>query len=294
MWLWVLVCAVAASCAAPSGDTPSEPLAAQPSSTTSTVDAATTTAPAVTSSVPVSTTKASTTSKTTAATSTSVTSTTSTKVPPTELERGLLCRDLVADRCSYEQAVNYWLVQGNPKRMDADRNGVPCETVYERDDVVAYWGDPLPTTTTTRAEPYVVEAPTYAPASLPGSRGAAGSGCTPGTSTLPDGIWFGAVTEAAPTQIRFDLACYRPDPEVDEGAHITNSNPRLRTVKVATDALAYQVVGYAGLEWVTMPYRAFLEAPSDDILCFVEFPCDAAWLYVNGGVNTEYVQLFFP
>jgi hypothetical protein len=201
---------------------------------------------------------------------------------------------LAADGYSYEEAVQYWLVDGSPNRMDADRNGIPCETVYDRGAVLAYWGDPLPTTTTKPGGPYVVGEPTYEPTSLPGSRGAYGSGCTPGTSTLPDGVWFGFTADASPTQISFDLACYRPYPEAEGGADFTNSNPRLRNIKVATDALAYQVVGYAGLEWVAMPYRAFLEAPNDDILCFVEYPCDAAWLYINGGVVTEYVQLFFP
>jgi len=28
--------------------------------------------------------------------------------------------------------------------MDADRNGIPCETVYSSSDVAAYWGDRLP------------------------------------------------------------------------------------------------------------------------------------------------------
>ena len=31
--------------------------------------------------------------------------------------------------------------------MDADRNGIPCETVYSGADVLAFWGDALPTTT---------------------------------------------------------------------------------------------------------------------------------------------------
>jgi hypothetical protein len=29
--------------------------------------------------------------------------------------------------------------------MDADENGIPCETAYPASDVAAYWGDPLPT-----------------------------------------------------------------------------------------------------------------------------------------------------
>jgi hypothetical protein len=53
---------------------------------------------------------------------------------------GLLCRDLKAKGYSYSAAVDYWRFQGQPNRMDADKNGIPCETVYPRADVIAYWG----------------------------------------------------------------------------------------------------------------------------------------------------------
>jgi hypothetical protein len=43
---------------------------------------------------------------------------------------GLYCRDLHAGAWSYGQAVRYWLQHGSPARMDADRDGIPCETVY--------------------------------------------------------------------------------------------------------------------------------------------------------------------
>jgi hypothetical protein len=89
---------------------------------------------------------ASTTTTSTTTTTTTSTSTTTTTVPPTSalgdvrsLPDGLYCRDLKAQGYSYSAAVDYWRVHGQPNRMDEDRNGIPCETVYPRSDVVAYW-----------------------------------------------------------------------------------------------------------------------------------------------------------
>lgn len=56
------------------------------------------------------------------------------------LPAGLFCRDLHAGGYSYTAAVDYWRAHGQPNQMDADRNGVPCETVYPPGDVGAYWG----------------------------------------------------------------------------------------------------------------------------------------------------------
>lgn len=69
--------------------------------------------------------------------------------PVGDLESGLLCRDLAHLGYSYAEAVTYWTREGQPDRMDADRNSIPCETVYEHETVVEFWGDPPPTTTTT-------------------------------------------------------------------------------------------------------------------------------------------------
>lgn len=52
---------------------------------------------------------------------------------------GLFCRDLNAKGYSYVAAIEYWRLHGRPNQMDADRNGIPCETVYPRSDVAAYW-----------------------------------------------------------------------------------------------------------------------------------------------------------
>ena len=82
-------------------------------------------------------------------TTTSSTNSTITLAGIEQLEVGLFCRDLHPQGYSYADAVAYWTREGQPDRMDADGNGIPCETVYEPAAVLAFWGDPLPTTTTT-------------------------------------------------------------------------------------------------------------------------------------------------
>ena len=83
----------------------------------------------------------------TTTTSTTEASATTTLAPVTDLATGLFCRDLNAVGYDYVDAVTYWIREGSPDRMDADRNGIPCETVYSEAAVVAFWGSPLPTTT---------------------------------------------------------------------------------------------------------------------------------------------------
>lgn len=56
------------------------------------------------------------------------------------LASGLLCRDLHDQGFSYRAAVDYWLWEGRPARMDASATGRPCTTVYPNPDVEDYWG----------------------------------------------------------------------------------------------------------------------------------------------------------
>lgn len=49
------------------------------------------------------------------------------------IESGLFCRDLDALGYHAWDAMRYWLAEGAPDRMDADRNGIPCETVFGED-----------------------------------------------------------------------------------------------------------------------------------------------------------------
>jgi hypothetical protein len=213
---------------------------------------------------------------------------TTTIVPPTamgisDLASGLFCRDLAPLGYSYADAVAYWTREGRPDRMDADGNGIPCETVYPTDDVRGFWGDPLPTTTIPAGSAYVVTAPERSPEALPGSGGASGSGCRPGSDTLPDGIWYGYLTARVPDSVDFDLACLTADPTIDGGFRLENTNPKVRQVSVRPTALVHHLTAdwrYARTsygDWFDMPFM--IEG--------------AVWLYVNGGVVTEIVEQFF-
>ena len=52
---------------------------------------------------------------------------------------GRSCADLAEAGAPYFTAVLYWFAEGEQARMDADGNGIPCETVYPTEDVQAYW-----------------------------------------------------------------------------------------------------------------------------------------------------------
>ncbi|MFN8103495.1 MAG: excalibur calcium-binding domain-containing protein [Acidimicrobiia bacterium] len=101
--------------------------------------------------LPASSTSSSTTSSTTqpATTGPATTAPTVTAAPPApqpqtptvgSLPGGLYCKDLAARGASYSDAVRYYKREGYPDRMDADGNGIPCETVYSAAEVRAYWG----------------------------------------------------------------------------------------------------------------------------------------------------------
>lgn len=218
------------------------------------------------------------------------TTSTATVSPSAELEAGLLCRDLKARGYTYADATNYWWSEGRPDRMDADRNGIPCETVWPRADVIAFWGE-LPPTTTAPSVRYEVYEPTYFPESLPGSGTNYGSGCSPGSPHLPDGIWFGQIQTPSALALEFDLMCFAPTPEGEDGVgRFTNDNPQLRYVPVSTAAIVHAVApdGF----WMPMPYVDWYQDPGREGFCPADI-CWSVWLYVNNGHVTEVVQLWF-
>jgi hypothetical protein len=53
------------------------------------------------------------------------------------LPAGKLCRDVNAAGYGFLDALAYWVREGAPARMDADHNGLPCETVYAWGDILA-------------------------------------------------------------------------------------------------------------------------------------------------------------
>lgn len=72
------------------------------------------------------------------------------------LERGLFCRDLISSGYGYSDAIAYWVREGQPSRMDADGDAVPCETVYDSADVASFWGDPHPSPAPAEKPPAVL------------------------------------------------------------------------------------------------------------------------------------------
>jgi hypothetical protein len=78
-------------------------------------------------------------------------------------EHGLLCREYMAtedferaiehmggsapwndDTLAYKWALAYWFLEGSPDRMDVDRNGLPCELLFDADVVAEVWGTSFP------------------------------------------------------------------------------------------------------------------------------------------------------
>lgn len=57
--------------------------------------------------------------------------------PSTSLPAGLFCRDLMDRGVDVHSALDYYISEGFPERMDADGDRVPCETVYT--DAESVW-----------------------------------------------------------------------------------------------------------------------------------------------------------
>jgi hypothetical protein len=137
-----------------------------------------------------------------------------------------------------------------------------------------------------------------------------GSGCSPKSDVLPDGIWFGFVRDIDATTITFDLACFAVT-EVPEGQEnapwsISNGSDRVRAVPVAESALV--VCEFADCD------RAWIETGGDppEVLEYVDWITHVAefleswpqatewsrgggfgvlvWLYINDGLVTEVLE----
>jgi len=127
---------------------------------------------------------------------------------------------------------------------------------------------------------------------------AQGSGCTPGATSLPDGVWFGYVKSWSTSQIAFDLACWwsgsgaiataaaRGD-EVNNDYYVTNDNTTIRLVTVAGDIPAKK----AGWEDGVFTLSQVIADPGGSLPTNAPYP---AWIYVNGGVVTELAVQYVP
>jgi hypothetical protein len=152
-----------------------------------------------------------------------------------------------------------------------------------------------PTTTTTVDVFFSIAADGLHPAPLPGSGGWFGSGCSPGSDTLPDGIWAGWIAARLAGQVDFDLACLHPTPEEPR---ISNQSTRLRTVPIAENAVVYAIKN-DGHRGTAVPYQTWQIAPvnrwCEAVMIAPFFPSGCpVWVYVNGGAATEIVEFWLP
>ncbi len=153
----------------------------------------------------------------------------------------------------------------------------------------------------------------YGPAPLPGSDGAGGSGCAPGTEVLPDGAWFGFVVDRADTGIQFDLACWwsgdranevalergETDVPVPNDYYITNDSEQLRTVPITPEVNVFHL-DYTDKNTSGEPYVLITFGEWDGLADYLN--CDfgsgyefcPVWLFVNDGVVTEMVEQYVP
>ncbi len=135
--------------------------------------------------------------------------------------------------------------------------------------------------------------------------GAAGSGCAPGSQVLPDGQWFGFLSEVNGKEVTFDLACFyfgdvawEKAAEQGEEAYndywIVNENPGLRSVEVEGGATVWWISPEVselqplvfGDSWPVVPAEAAYTACPGE-WCTV-------WLIVEGGIVTEIVEQYLP
>ena len=139
-----------------------------------------------------------------------------------------------------------------------------------------------PTTTTSQVVtgPWTVDRYGSSPVVSLGSSGALGSGCSPGTDHLPDGIWFGWITDAAAGSVEFDLACLWPG-RLEPAAG--NDSNRIRAIPVHDGAVAFLTTGKLSFSDWSGDRTSAVNAPGlPGTLPF--------WLFVNDGRVTELAE----
>ncbi len=141
-----------------------------------------------------------------------------------------------------------------------------------------------------------------APEPLPGSDGAGGSGCAPGSAALPDGVWFGYVLNKNPHSLLFDLACFYTGDIANQRAlaagqephdfYIANDSSTTRDVPFGNGATVWSITGdpTAGLQQLSIadwPGAELTYTPCPGEYCTV-------WIYVNSGSVTEIMEQYLP
>ncbi|MBN40008.1 MAG: hypothetical protein CL457_05025 [Acidimicrobiaceae bacterium] len=142
-----------------------------------------------------------------------------------------------------------------------------------------------------------------------GSQGGKGSGCTPQSNELTDGIWFGLIQVKNTDSIIFDLACFYVDELAQEkaseegygelmtGFYISNQNPNVFDLEVDQQALVHEIRLHNENYPQPTEMINYAEWPSDSgkYLCWAggETPC-YVWVAINNGRVTEILEQYLP
>jgi len=127
-----------------------------------------------------------------------------------------------------------------------------------------------------------------------------GSGCSPQGETLPDGTWFGLITEATPEAIEFDLACWFVGDDAEQAAtedgfgpvnndyYVRNASEKVRTVPAAdATQVAFHPEGIPD-QVETATLAEYLTAVEDRGFVF------GVWLTVENGAVTQVREQWVP
>lgn len=160
-----------------------------------------------------------------------------------------------------------------------------------------------PTTTaatTTTTTTTTTTAPTTTTTAMPSAQ-PEGSGCTPGVGALPDGDWYGIVTETSADELEFDLACWFTGADAVAAAaedgeepppndyYVRNQNDLIRVIAAATDAEVtwYPDFGDPTSE-ATTTYADWIELIADR-----DFT-PGVWLEIEDGVIVAIAEQWVP
>jgi hypothetical protein len=186
----------------------------------------------------------------------------------------------------YRGALLYWLLDGRPDRMDADGDGVPCETVFSYEEVLEVWGGtPLEAALEDPREAYQFAFVTEVAAD--------GSSVTLDYAEFLSGDEANAAAVAAGEITEGE--------QVPNDYYIRNDNPLLRTFPIAPDARV-SLMGFSlenqgidaipvtAAQWATL----FIEAQR----CIAEgFPSECEelggddWSWYGGGFLPYWVLI---
>lgn len=133
----------------------------------------------------------------------------------------------------------------------------------------------------------------YSDWNAPDVGGFFGSGCSPGSDFLPDGVWYGRITGVTADELWFDLYCKGPPPPDGEEWWFTivNNSTKVRVVPIMSSARVFAIAPDGGHE--IQSYPAWSQAPHPAMFC----PEEGCWdvvLFINRGQVTEIIQTWSP